>query len=154
MLGQFEYTDFIGIVFLSGCKELHKIAFTDFTIDDSEIGNDPPVGIENRVKDQRLQRSLRIAGGGRNAVYDGFQDFINAHACFTARPDDVFRFATDQVDDLFFNLFGHGIVHIHLVHHRDDLQIVFQGQVQIRDGLSLYPLGSIDDQQGSFTSCN
>ncbi len=40
---------------------------------------------------------------------------------------------------------------IDLVHHRDDLQVAFHGEVEIGDGLRLDALGGIDHQHGSFT---
>src|SRR5690606_9168129 len=39
---------------------------------------------------------------------------------------------------------------VDLVEHRDDLQVVLHGQVQVRQGLRLDALGRIDQQDGSL----
>ena len=50
-----------------------------------------------------------------------------AYAGAGAGADNVFGFAPDQFNNLIFNFFRHSRIHIHLVHHRDDLQPVFYG---------------------------
>ncbi len=66
--------------------------------------------------------------------------------------------AESRIDaDNFLNFFGHlvrvGVGHITFVEHRNDFQIVVQGQVGICQGLRLYSLGGVDYQQNPFAGC-
>ena len=63
---------------------------------------------------------------------------------------DIFPFATNQVHDLVFHFFDHGAIHIDLIDHRNDLQIVLNRQVKITDGLGLDTLGGINQQKTTF----
>lgn len=40
---------------------------------------------------------------------------------------------------------------VDLVDHRDDLQVVFHGQIEIGQGLGLDPLGGVDEEEDPFT---
>lgn len=47
-------------------------------------------------------------------------------------------------------LFDHGCFHINLVDHGNNLQIMTQSQIEVRDGLRLNTLRRIDDPQRPF----
>jgi len=87
-----EHTDFVGVVFFFSREKLDKIVGTDGAVDNLEIGDNAPEGIEYRVKDQGLQRGLRIAGRSGDAFDDGIQDVLDAFARLAAGSDDLFPF--------------------------------------------------------------
>ena len=60
-------------------------------------------------------------------------------------------FESDEVFDLFDRLFRFGAGQIDLVDYRDELEIVFDCEVSVRQSLCFNTLRSIDDQQSSFT---
>ena len=53
---------------------------------------------------------------------------------------DVFLFTADQFDDLVRHFFDHRTIHINLIDHGNDLQVIFNGEVKIGDGLCLNAL--------------
>ena len=59
-------------------------------------------------------------------------------------PDDCLNFFSDAICI--------STRQIDLVENRNDLKIVFKGQVDICQGLSFNPLAGIHHQQGAFTS--
>ena len=60
--------------------------------------------------------------------------------------------ATDQVHDFVFNLLRHSRRHIYLVDDRNDFQVVLYSHIEVRDGLSLHSLSSINHQKRSLAS--
>ena len=85
---------------------------------------------------------------------DGFKYLRYAFTGLSAGTDDVFRFASYEVDDFVFHLFRHGIGHVYLVDDGDDFQIMVDGHIEIGNSLCLYALGRIHDEQCSFAGCN
>ena len=71
-----QYTDLVGIIFHTCIEELHQITCTDHTVHDLKVGDDTTERVEHRVEDQRLQRSLLVALGMRDALHDGIQDIL------------------------------------------------------------------------------
>ena len=70
---------------------------------------------------------------------------------FARSEQNVFALAADQVDHLVFHLVDHGRIHVDLVQHGDDLQVVPHGQVEVRYGLRLNALRGVHHQQRAFT---
>src|SRR5690606_39797895 len=83
------------------------------------------------VEDERPQGRLRVALGRRNALDDGFQDLIDALTGLGAGQDGGGRVKPDGVPDLAEYPLGIGVGQVDLVDHRDDLQVVLQGQVAV-----------------------
>ena len=90
----------------------------------------------------------------RDALHDGIQDVLDTLASLARGTDDIRTVAADKVDDLIFHLIGHGRRHVDLVDHGDNLQIMVDGHIEIRDGLRLHALGGIDHQQRSLAGRN
>jgi len=144
----------IGIVLFFGGDELDQVPLADLPVDNLKIGDDPPEGVEHRIKNQRLQRSLGISLGWWYPLNNTTENFLHAHTGLSAGLNDIVGITSDQIDDLLRHPFGHGTIHIHLVHHRNDFQIVFQGKVEVGDGLRLDTLGGVNDEQGTFAGRN
>ena len=142
-----QHAHLVGIVLLTGIEELHLIARTDAAVDNLEVGNDAAERVEHGVEDECLQRSLLVTYGMRYALDDGIQDVLDTLASLAAGTDDVLRVTADEVDNFVLHLVGHGRRHVYLVDDGDNLQVVVDGQVEIRDGLRLHALGGIHHQQ-------
>ena len=154
LLVQAQNTDFVGVVFLAGVHELYLVALVHRAVLDAEQNFDAAVGVENRVENQGLQRCFRVAFGGRNALADGVQNGFDANAGLARGVDNVFRLAADQVHDLVGHFLRHGVRQVDLVEHRNDFQVVPDGQVQVGNGLGLNALRGIHDQQRAFAGGN
>jgi len=119
-------------------------------VEDAEIGDDAAEGVEHRVEDQRLQRRALVARGSGNAVYDRFQHLFDAQSRLARCQQNILLPASYEVDHLILHLVDHRRVHVDLVQHGDDLQIVSHGQIEVRDGLRLNALRGVDHQQRPF----
>ncbi len=143
---QFQDTYFIGTIILSGRNKANHIAFAQYTIQNTVVHDDTAETIEYRIEDQSLKRCFLTAFRSRNAFHNSF----DTDAGFTAGQEDIFLFAANQINDLVGYFRNHGTFHINLVDHRNDLQIVIDGQIEVTDGLCLNTLRRIYQQQGAF----
>ena len=66
----------------------------------------------------------------------------------------LFFFTPQQIDNIICDLFRVGRRQINFVEYRYNLQVIFECQIQIRNGLRLNTLCSIYDKQRTLTSCN
>jgi hypothetical protein len=83
-------------------------------------------------------------------VDDGLEHVVDAGALL-GRAEDRFVGVESQIlVDLLPDLFDVGRRQIDLVDHRHQLQVVLQRQVEVGQGLSLHPLGGVDQQQRPF----
>jgi len=64
-----------------------------------------------------------------------------------AGQDGGGRVKPDGVPDLAEYPLGIGVGQVDLVDHRDDLQVVLQGQVAVGKGLGFHSLGGVHDQE-------
>ena len=119
-------------------------------IDDPHVGDDPQIGVEVTVEDERLQRLIRVSRRRRNVLNHTLQDVGDAPAFLGAG-----QHALGNVD-------GQRLVHllhdpvrvrrreVDLVDDRQDGQIVIHGQAHVGQGLSLDPLGGVHHQDGAL----
>ena len=149
-----EHPNFIGLVFAIGGKKLDLIAFFEAAVEDAVIGDDAPKGVVNAIKNHGLQRGLWIAFGRRYAFHDCLEDVFHAQTGLSAGRNDIVHGTADEVHDLIAYHFRVGRVQIHFIQDWNNLQIVFKGEVQVRNGLSLNALRSIYDEQRTFACCN
>ena len=147
---QFQYTYFVCVVFTAGIEEFHFISLADRAVENAEIGDNTPERIENGVENQRLQRLVFFAGRSRDTFDDGLQNLFDTHTRFPGCRKYLFWFTAEQIDYLILYFIDHGCFHINLVDHGNNLQIMTQSQIEVRDGLRLNTLRRIDDQQRPF----
>ena len=79
----FQHSDFIGIVLLFGIDEEDILSASDGTVDNFEIGNDTPIAIEDRVEDECLKRSFRVACRCGNALHHSTEYVVDALSCLS-----------------------------------------------------------------------
>ena len=89
-----------------------------------------------------------------NTLHHGIQDVLYAFAGLTRSTDDITAITTYEVDDFIFHLVGHGRWHVYLIDDRDNLQIVIDRHIEVRDSLRLHTLRGIDHEQRTLTSRN
>ena len=150
LLVEAQDADFVGKIRLARGHELDRLAFANDAVLHAKDGLNSAERVVHAVKDDRLQRGVGIAFGCWNAVHNRVEQFGHAQAGLGRHPQNVFALAADQVDDLVFNFLGVGARQVHLVEHRNDFQIVLDGQIEVADGLSLNALGRVDHEQGAL----
>jgi len=120
----FQNPHFVGLVDFSRIEKLHLVSLPYSPVHDPEIGNDATKGIEDGIKDERLQGSLRIAFGRRDALYNGIQHLLDTFPCTGANVQDFTGLTSQQVNYLILYHINHGRFHVNFVQDGDDLQAV------------------------------
>ncbi len=120
------------------------------TIDHPDVGDDALVVIELRVEDQGSKRGIGISRGVRNSLDHGAKDVGHPLPCLGADGEDLGRVDSQAGQDLFLDLLGPRCLHIDLVEHGDNGEIVVHRQVGVGDGLCLHALGRVDQKDRSF----
>ena len=147
---ELQHAHLVGVVLAARVEEFDMLALADRAVEDAEIGDDAPEGVEHRVEDQCLQRSVRIALRLRNPLDDGFEHLFHAQSRFAGGAEDLVRVTTQQIDYLILHFVDHRRVHVDLVQYGNDLQVVLDSQVKVRYGLRLDTLRGIDYEQSPF----
>ena len=89
-----------------------------------------------------------------DAFDDSGQNLFDSHAGLARCADNLLALTAQQFYDFVFHFLGHGACHVALVDDGDDLQVVLDGHVEVRDGLCLYSLRCVDDEQRAFAGGN
>ena len=108
------------------------------------------VAVEDRVEDQGAQffrvLTLRI----RDTLDDRFENFLDPQPRLGAGQNRLFGRYREDIFELLFHRGNVRVGQIDLVDDRHEGEPLFHRQMDIRDGLRLDPLRSIDDQQRTF----
>ena len=103
--------------------------------------------VENETKVQgALSRLLAgktvlvIAHRMRHTFDHSRQNIFHSHAGLARCTNDIFTFATQQVDYFIFHLLGHCTCHITLVHHGNNFEVVLQCHIKVGNSLRLHSL--------------
>jgi len=115
-------------------------------VDDADVGDHAAVGVVDRVEDHRAGRGARVAYRVRDPAYDLVEQLGHARAGLGADLEDRLGVAADDVRDLRGVLLGLRGRQVDLVEHRDDLEVVLEGQVEVGEGLRLDALGGVHEQ--------
>ena len=135
----------------AGGHHLHLHTGAHRALHDAEIDDHAPVGVILAVEDQRLEGSVRVAGGGGNVVHDILQHVLDVDAHFGGDLGGVQGGKGKHVFNLVLDPLGIGGGQVDLIHHRADLQVVFHGQIGVGQGLGLDALGGVHHQNGALT---
>ncbi len=121
------------------------------SVHDPYVSDDAAERIKDRVEDKGLERCFGITTRGGDTLYDGLHDVWNTDSGLAGGFDDVFAFTAGKFDHLIGHFFNAGRLHVYFIEHGDDLQVVLQGQEQVRDRLRLDALGGVYQQQRTLT---
>ena len=128
----------------------HLVAGGQPPVDDADVGDDAPVGVVDRVEDQRPRRRVGGALGRRHLRHDDVEQLADPLAGLRADPQHVGGVAADEVGELGGVLVRLRGRQVDLVEDRDDLQVVAQRQVEVRQRLRLDALGGVDEEYGAL----
>ena len=141
------------MILLACGHEFHEITLRYGAVENLEVCYDSAEGVEHGVEYQRLQRGCGVALGGGNAFHYGAEHVGNAESGLTAGPQYLLPLASEQLDDLILHFVWFGGVEVHFIEHGNDLQIIFDGHVEVGYGLGLYALRCVHDEQGALAGC-
>jgi len=134
---------------LSGYTRRHHaqaICLADHAIEDAHVSNHALVRVVVAVEDQRACRGFNVALWGRDMADNGFQHLIHIAPGLGADLQHVGGVNADQVFDLLRDLVGPRSGQIGLIGDRHDLQVLFEGHVQVGQRLRLDTLRAVHDE--------
>ena len=128
---QLQYAHLVGIVVVTRIEELDVVALADGAIEDTEVGDNASEGVEHRVKNQCLQRSIVVTLGSGDALDDSLQNILDTLARLARCQKDVLILAADKVDNLVLDLVNHCRLDVDFVQYRDDFEVVADCKVEV-----------------------
>ena len=129
---------------------LDALARVQVPVDHAHVGDDAAIAVVDRVEDHGPGRGIRIADRSRDALDDPIEQFLDADAGLARDLQHVVGRAADEVGELPRVLLGLGRGQVDLVEHRDDLEVVLEREVEVREGLRLDALRGVDEQDRAF----
>ncbi len=117
-------------------------------VDDADECDHAPVLVVRGVEDERPRRCGGIALGRGDALDDRIEHLVDVDARLRRDPDNVCGIASEKLGHLAGGTVGVGGGQIDLVHDGDDLEVVLDREIRVRERLRLDPLRGVDDQHG------
>ena len=114
------------------------------------VGDHAPVGVINRIEDERPGRAVRLAGRRRDLLHDSVEEFRHPLPRLGRDAQDVAGCAADDAGQFPRVQVGLGCGQVDLVQHRDQVQVGLEGQVQVGQRLRLDALGRVDEEDGAL----
>jgi hypothetical protein len=141
--GDADLEDLVGC---PGGHHLDLLARVQLAVDHAHIGDHAAVAVVDGVEDHRAGGGGRVADRGRDQPGGPVEQFGDADAGLAGDAEHVVGAAADQAGQLLRVLVRVGRRQVDLVQHRDDGEVVLQGQVEVRERLGLDALGCVDEQ--------
>ncbi len=116
----------------------------------TDVNNDALVAVVNAVKNQRLERGVRVAGGCGDVAYHTLKHLVDVHACFCRHARGIHARQTDDVLHLLCDLVRVRTGQIDLVQNRHKLKVMLQRHVGVGKGLRLNALRGVHHQYGAL----
>ena len=137
-------------MFCAGRHHLDFLARFKFSVYDAHIGDHSAVGIVHRVKNHGAGRRIRLANGRGYTFDNTVQQSFYTLTGFTRNPQNLLRFAANQVRQLFSIFIGHSGGQVDLIQDWNNRKIVLHCQVEVGESLGFNPLCRINKKQSAF----
>ena len=133
-------------VYRAGGHHFHLHPRTDHPVHQPHVNHHAAIGIVLAVKNQRFERRVPVALGGRNIFHHIFQNRgdIDAHFCRNLRR--VHGRQADDVLHLVLCLLGVCGGQVDLIDDRQNFKVVLHGEIGVGQCLSLHALRGIHHQ--------
>ena len=135
---------------LEARAERHRaqlLARRERSVDDADERDDAAVLVVRRVEDERARRRVEIARGRRDVLDDRVEHVLDALARLRGDAEHALGVDAEQLGELRGGAVGIGLRQVDLVDDRDDLEVVLEREVRVRERLRLDALRGVDDEQ-------
>ena len=127
--------------------EAHHVASLDRAVHDAHVHDHAAIRVEGRIEHECAQALVAVIRRRWDACDDGLEDVLDADALLRAREDRLLGGDGQN----FLKLPHHGreigVWKVNFVDHRDELELLLLGEVDIRDGLRLDALRGVHDEE-------
>ena len=144
--------DLGNFVFFVRRHHTNHITFFDLPVHDTRVNDDAQIVVIFGIEDQCFQLAVLIAIRRGHRVDDALQKRLDAHAGLGGDLRRVCRVEADDFFDLFLTFVRTRGSQIHLVEHRQDLQIFVQRQIDVRQSLRFHALRRVHNKHRALTS--
>ena len=129
------------------CHHADPHALAQTALHNTHVQHYALVGIKLGVKHQRLKRCGRISLRRRHAGNNRLQHILNAQAGLSTAQHRIRCIYADNVLNFLFYMLRVGARQVNFVDNGNNLQIIIQRQIHVRQGLRLNALGRVNNQQ-------
>ena len=119
-------------------------------VDDADERDHAAVLVVGGVEDERPRRRVGVALGRRDPLDDRVEHLVDVDAGLGRDAHDVGRIAAEQLRHLVRCAVRIGRRKVDLVDDGDDLELVLDREIRVRERLRLDPLRRVDDEHGPF----
>jgi hypothetical protein len=123
------------------------LARPEHPVDDADERDHAAVLVVRRIEDERARRCVELARRRGDPLDDGVEHRVDTLPRLRRDAQHVRRVVADQVCDLGRRAVGVGLRQVDLVDDRDDLEVVLDREVRVRERLRLDALRGVDDEQ-------
>ncbi len=134
----------------AGRHHLDALAGREAAVDHAHVRHHTAVGVVDRVEDHGAGRSIRIALRLGDLLHQPVEEPFDAGTGLARDAQHVGRVAADERRELLGVLLGVGRREVDLVEHRDDVQVILEREIEVRERLGLDALGRVDEQDGAL----
>ena len=145
-----EGSDFGHHVLGAGLHHLDLHAGTEGAFHDADVVDDAAVGVVHRVENKGLERLAAVTRGGGNLVDDLVEHLLHVEARLCRNAGNLLGVVAQEVAHEFGDMVGLCARQVHLVEYRDDGQVVFDGEVEVRKRLRLDALTRVHHEDCPF----
>ena len=145
-----EVAELLDLRLLIGAHEADELALGEAAVDDAHVGDHAAVLVVLAVEDERPRRRRRVALGRRRPRHDRLEDGLHALAGLGRDGEDLVVRRPRELVQLHLGLGHVARRQVDLVQHRDDLEVVVDGEVGVGHRLRLDPLRGVDQQHGAL----
>ena len=134
------------------CQHMENIVSFYRTINNLHVCDYSFVGVVDRIKNKSSERLTLIALWSWHSFNYTVDDLFYSDTGFSRSFQNILFFASQDMHNFFLGLIHFSIGKINLIHHWNDLESLFNRQIQVGQGLRLHTLCSIHQQNSSFYS--
>ncbi len=135
---------------LAGAHQGDQLAPVEVPVDHAHIGDDAAVLVVLAVEDERAGWRRRVALGRRRPLHHRLEHLVHPLPGLGRDGEDLVVRRTGQLVQLHLGLGDVAARQVDLVEHRDDLEVVVDGEVGVGHRLRLDALGRVDQQHGTL----
>ena len=141
-----EVAELLDLELLAVRPEPDRLLRLEGALEHPHEHDDAAVRVVPGVEHDRLERRVGVAVGRRHLLHHGLEDLLDSDPLLRRARHRLGRVETDDLLDLPADLLHVGGGQVDLVDDRDDLEVVVERLVDVREGLGLDALGRVDDE--------